>query len=46
MHRIWRAIAAIAIALSFFLNTAVLPAMAQQILPHPDPIFTGKIGLT
>ncbi|NEQ72646.1 MAG: arylsulfatase [Okeania sp. SIO2C9] len=46
LNRICRGIVAIAIALSFFLNTAVLPAMAQQILPHPDPIFTGEMGLT
>lgn len=46
LHRILRGVVAFAIALSFFLNTSVLPAMSQQILPHPDPIFTGKMGLT
>lgn len=37
---------AVAIVASFLLGTAIPPAMAQQILPHPDPIFTGKVGLT
>lgn len=45
-NRIWKVVAAVAIALSLCINTAVLPAMAEQILPHPDPIFTGKMGLT
>ncbi|NES65355.1 MAG: hypothetical protein F6K24_08880 [Okeania sp. SIO2D1] len=45
-NRIWKVVAAVAIALSLCINTAVLPVMAEQILPHPDPIFTGKMGLT
>lgn len=28
------------------LQMAVPPALAQEILPHPDKPFTGKIGLT
>ncbi|MBP0021487.1 MAG: arylsulfatase [Cyanobacteria bacterium SBLK] len=46
LKRIMRGVAAIALSLSFYIQTSALPAMAQQILPHPDPIFTGKIGLT
>ncbi|NES69168.1 MAG: sulfatase-like hydrolase/transferase [Okeania sp. SIO2D1] len=37
---------ALAITTSLFVGTATPPAMAQQILPHPDEPFTGKVGLT
>ncbi len=46
LHRIFKGVVAVAIAISLFLTTAAPPAMAQQILPHPDPAFTGKMGLT
>lgn len=32
----------LAIALTLLLETAVSPALAQEILPHPEPPFTGK----
>ncbi|MEQ9485367.1 hypothetical protein [Coleofasciculus sp. F4-SAH-05] len=46
LNRMWRIVVAVAIAAALFLQTAVSPAMAQQILPHPDDPFSGKIGLT
>jgi len=46
LNRILKGVVAIAIALSLYIQSSALPAMAQQILPHPDPIFTGKVGLT
>ncbi|MBC6418453.1 MAG: arylsulfatase [Prochloron sp. SP5CPC1] len=46
LNCIWRMVVAVAIAVSLFLGTAIPPAMAQQILPHPDQPFTGKIDLT
>ncbi|MGF1518470.1 MAG: sulfatase-like hydrolase/transferase [Nodosilinea sp.] len=39
------AFAGLAIAALIF-QTAVPPALAQEILPHPDKPFSGKIGLT
>ncbi|MBO1347730.1 MAG: sulfatase-like hydrolase/transferase [Hormoscilla sp. GUM202] len=44
--RIWNLFVVVAIAASLFLETGASPAMAQQIMPHPDEPFTGKIGLT
>ncbi|NEQ43958.1 MAG: arylsulfatase [Leptolyngbya sp. SIOISBB] len=46
LNRIWRVAASLTIALTLFLETAVSPALAQEILPHPEKPFTGKIGLT
>ncbi|NET13397.1 MAG: hypothetical protein F6K08_11335, partial [Okeania sp. SIO1H6] len=46
LNRIFKGVVAIAIATCLLLTTIAPPAMAQQILPHPDPVFTGKIGLT
>ncbi|NEO81078.1 arylsulfatase [Moorena sp. SIO4G3] len=46
LNRILRGVVVFAIATSLLLTTIAPPAMAQQILPHPDPAFTGKIGLT
>ncbi|NES76907.1 MULTISPECIES: arylsulfatase [unclassified Okeania] len=46
LNRIFKGVVAIAIATCLLLTTIAPPAMAQQILPHPDPAFTGKIGLT
>ncbi|NEQ74852.1 MAG: arylsulfatase [Okeania sp. SIO2C9] len=41
-----RGIVVFTIATSLLLTTTVPPVMAQQILPHPDAPFSGKIGLT
>ncbi len=44
--RLLKMIATVAIAMIFLLETAVSPVWAQEILPHPEKPFTGKIGLT
>ncbi|NET80068.1 arylsulfatase [Okeania hirsuta] len=41
-----RGVVAFTIATSLILTTTVPPVMAQQILPHPDAPFSGKVGLT
>ncbi|NEQ66551.1 MAG: arylsulfatase [Symploca sp. SIO2D2] len=46
LNRIGRGIVVFAIALSFFWGTTAPVVLAQQIIPHPDASFTGKIGLT
>ncbi|WP_293158678.1 arylsulfatase [Okeania sp. SIO2C9] len=46
LHRMVRGIVVFTIATSLLLTTTVPPVMAQQILPHPDAPFSGKIGLT
>ncbi|ACB53196.1 sulfatase [Crocosphaera subtropica ATCC 51142] len=43
---IFKAIATIAIALTFVLETTLTPVFAQELIPHPDKPFTGNIGLT
>ncbi|BAU65501.1 sulfatase [Stanieria sp. NIES-3757] len=44
--QIWKIMIALAIALTFILQTAISPVLAQEILPHPPKPFKGKIGLT
>ncbi|MEL7034804.1 MAG: arylsulfatase [Cyanobacteria bacterium J06592_8] len=46
LKRIYKRVVAVAIAISLFLVMAVPPVRAQQIIPHPDAPFSGKIGLT
>lgn len=46
LHRVVKGVVAFAIATSLLLTTTIPPAMAQQILPHPDDPFSGKVGLT
>ncbi len=46
LHRMLRGVVAVAIATSLLLTTTVPLAMAEQILPHPDAPFSGKVGLT
>lgn len=46
LNRILRGVVAVAFSLSLFWGTAAPAVLAQQIIPHPDAPFTGKIGLT
>ncbi|MDY7022319.1 MAG: arylsulfatase [Cyanobacteriota bacterium] len=44
--RVLKSAIAFLIATIFFLESTPSPALAQEILPHPDKPFTGKTGLT
>jgi arylsulfatase A-like enzyme len=44
--RIWKFALAWVAIMAIALQSAVPPALAQEILPHPDKPFTGKVGLT
>ena len=55
LNKFWRVMASFALvrmgwslilAIALFLETAVSPAFAQELLPQPDPEFNGKIGVT
>lgn len=46
LESIWTFILSLLMATVLVLQIGLPEALAQQILPHPEKPFTGKIGLT
>ncbi|MGF1460833.1 MAG: arylsulfatase [Leptolyngbyaceae cyanobacterium] len=46
LSRLWKLTLAWMVIVAIALQSAVPPALAQEILPHPSKPFSGKVGLT
>jgi phosphoglycerol transferase MdoB-like AlkP superfamily enzyme len=46
LTRIWKFALVLVAIVAIALQSAVPPALAQEILPHPPKPFSGKVGLT